>query len=83
MTDVETRAAIRAMARLFIERAERFGWKGKKRDDLALEFFIGGAKAAEAVSQPLYGHLGNIIFLVGVRGYSEVLELAKEEKANV
>lgn len=66
------------MAKLFIERTRRFNWKGRKRDDLALEFFMGGAKAAEAVSPQLAQHLTNVIFLVAVRGYSEVLDLAKE-----
>lgn len=79
MTEVESREVIRQMARLFIERATNFGWKGKKRDDLALEFFMGAAKAVENLDEGLYKHLHAIVFLLAVRGYDEVLILAKDE----
>lgn len=61
------------IAKSFISRAELQGLKGKKRDNAAMEFFCGAATVTEAND-----HGGSVMaFLVAVKGYREVLELAK------
>lgn len=68
----------RTLARRFIERAEELGYKGKKRDDAALDYFVGAAVLAELQGNKLlYEHLGRVaLFVIAVRGYFGVKELA-------
>jgi hypothetical protein len=66
------------LAKSFIERAESLGYKGRKRDEAALDYFCGAAQAARFVgNDDLYQHLVWAIFkIVSVRGYSGVKQLA-------
>ena len=72
---------IRILAQKFIERAEALKYKGKARDNAALDFFCGAAAMAELAGDlPMYRHLGNIIVtMIAVRGYMAVRQLAMPE----
>lgn len=67
----------------FVERAEHFDMKGKKRDEKAIEFLVGAASALQATDHPEYSHVINCVALIiCVRGYAEVkriADMAKEE----
>lgn len=64
----------------FVERAEALALKGKKRDDAALDFFTGAA-SMYAQEHPEIGVNNNpllaVVFIVSVRGYMAVKELAE------
>jgi hypothetical protein len=68
------------MAVKLIERAAALGLKGKKRDDAALDYFVGAAAGAElAGDAKLACHLGVVsAMIISVRGYIGVAELAAE-----
>jgi hypothetical protein len=81
VTNEEIQANTRGLAKLFIERAEHLGLKGKKRDDEALSYFVGAVQGARAAgADDLAEHLGRISYLViAVRGYFGVNEIANRE----
>lgn len=78
---MEHRQIIRTIAQRFVERAESLGYKGKKRDDAALDYWCGAAVAAEASGDANLGQrLANIaVLIVAVRGYFGVKEMAADE----
>ncbi len=63
-----------AFAKSFVARAKNLGMKGKKRDEIALEFYLGGAAALEAYGVPVADNilLLNATFGVAPRGYAWV-----------
>lgn len=67
-----------ALANRFIERAEALGYKGKKRDDAALDYWCGAASLAEEFGNaPLALALGGqAVHMIGVRGFFAIKELA-------
>lgn len=78
--------SVKAVARAFVARSEELGFKGKKRDDLAVEFFLGAYVGAHACANgdenSPAGKLANNILattsmLICTRGYSEVKRLAE------
>ena len=73
-----TVAITKNLAAKFIERADALGYKGKKRDDAALDFFVGaGAVAAETGNAELAMHLTRVVvMIISVRGFFGVKELA-------
>jgi hypothetical protein len=73
-----TRATIKALAKSFIERSTELGYKGKKRDSAALDYFIGAAKLLEIDGdEEAANYLGRLAWLISIRGYKEVEEIAK------
>jgi folate-dependent phosphoribosylglycinamide formyltransferase PurN len=71
------------LAEQFIERVDALGYKGKRRDDAALDFFCGAASAAEALDPGLTAHLTRVVVhLIAIRGYMAVLALAHPEPAS-
>lgn len=76
---------LQALARKFIGRADGLGYRGKKRDDAALDFFCGAAVAPDAAERgDLSQHIHTVNALViATRGYVAVRELAAEEPAHV
>lgn len=64
------------LAIAFIERAKELGLKGKKRDELALEFIMGAAMALQNLEQPI--DLTKFAWLVSIRGYSAIEDAAKD-----
>lgn len=66
----------------FVARAEECGFSGKRRDELALEFFLGAAASAGALGrEDVRGHLLKVAaFLIATRGFSEVKRIALEEE---
>lgn len=76
--ELTTRLKIRAIARAFQERAKELQYKGKKRDDAALDFFCGAANLAEINGdEPLLNHLQKVLILsIAVRGMFGVNEIA-------
>jgi hypothetical protein len=69
------------IAQRFIERAEALNLKGKKRDDAALDYFVGAVAGAEmAGDTKLAEHLGVIAaMMISVRGYFAVREIAEKD----
>lgn len=66
------------LAQAFIERAVARNYRGKKRDDAALDFFIGATNLAQFTGDAaLTQHLKTILVLIiAVRGFKGVEELA-------
>jgi hypothetical protein len=64
----------------FIERADALQLRGKRRDDAALDYFVGAAAGAELAGNINLGkHLGTVaLLIVSIRGYKAVEEMAKE-----
>jgi hypothetical protein len=63
----------------FVERAEYLGLKGKAREAQCLSFFVGAATALQNIDHPEAGHLlGCTSMILTVRGYGEVVKVAKE-----
>lgn len=74
---------ITRLARAFRDRSEAIGLKGKKRDDAALEFFLGAAmglhiEGHEDASQHV---LRVASWLIATRGYSEIERICKEHES--
>lgn len=69
---------ITALARTFKTRAENFNLRGKKRDELACEFFLGASMGAEHAGDKQLSQtiLAIASLLICTRGYAAVLELA-------
>lgn len=80
MADVNVGIA-RNLAKAFIKRATELGYKGKKRDDAALNYFVGAAVLAELQGNNiLYQHLGRLAgFLIAIHGYAAVKDIAKRQ----
>lgn len=68
------------LARGFIERATELGYKGKKRDDAAMDYFTGATYAAQlAGDEDLRNYLVRMMaLLISTRGYSEIVAMSKE-----
>lgn len=75
---METKYVVVELAKSFIERSEALGYKGKKRDDAALDYFCGAAKTAQFLgNESLYQHLSVVVVtIVSVRGFFGVNQLA-------
>lgn len=68
----------------FVTRAENFSMKGKKRDELAIEFLVGAASALQEINHPEYEHVINCVaMIICVRGYGEVKRIADDATANI
>jgi len=65
---------LKTIARGIIDRAVALNLKGKKRDDMALDYWVGAARAAEALGhEEEAAHLRTVaVMLIATRGYSEV-----------
>lgn len=68
------------LARRFVKRCDAMGYKGRKADHAALDFFCGAATAAElAGNESLAAQLtSTCVFNVSIRGMFGVRDLAKE-----
>jgi hypothetical protein len=70
----------REIAAAFVRRSECVGFKGKKRDELSLEYFIGAATMLRASGQP--DHAAYVerlcVLLIATRGYKWVAKFAAE-----
>ena len=71
------------IAKAFIERSDHLSYKGKKRDDCALEFWCGAAVHAQHSGAPdaaeQYQYLATVGYMsVAVRGYMAIRELATD-----
>lgn len=64
------------IAAKFIERATSLGYKGKARDNAALDFFCGAAAAQEIITGEKTT-LAGALFIVSVRGWLAVVDLEK------
>lgn len=66
---------VKALAKSWVERERALGLKGKKADDAAINFVVGAANAAEILGADKGTFVG-IAWLVGVRGASQLREIA-------
>lgn len=82
---------IRKIAKLFVHRANELGFKGRKRDDLAVEFFLGAAAGLHMLAGgdgnssagKAYTHAMAVTsMLVCTRGFRAVVELAEDPPNN-
>ena len=70
----------RELAKRFIARAEALSWKGKKRDNAAVEYFVGATHGADlAGDTALAGHLRTLAVLVVAVGFQGVEAMAVGE----
>jgi len=74
MTSLELMISV---SRAFVERSEKIGLKGVKRDLAALEFVSGAMTACIFLDN--VADLSVLAFLVSTRGYSAIVEQAKRE----
>lgn len=76
MTDRKLKLHI---ARGIVSRIDAQGWKGKTRDKMALELWLGATIAVDASgNKPLSDNMGMIAaMLVAMRGYHYLLEAAE------
>jgi hypothetical protein len=74
------RALARKLAKQFIERAEALNYKGKRRDNAALDFWCGAATLAQQEERnDVAEYLGRLaVLLIAVRGYIAIRDLAKD-----
>ena len=76
-----TNQTLKALCEAFVKRSKELGYKDKRRDTLAMEFFIGATLAldqadhAEAFSIRLF-----TVLLLATRGYSEIVKVAESQK---
>ena len=77
----DTNPTLKMLAQRFVARSEQLGYKGKQRDTMTMEFFVGCCIALDAA-----GHedapcvLASTAYLIATRGYGEVVRLASEEE---
>lgn len=71
---------VKTIAERFVERSSALGLKGKKRDDAALDYFLGAAAGAELAGDvQMACQLGLVsAMIISVRGYAGVVSLASE-----
>jgi hypothetical protein len=73
---------VRHLCRGFIERARQLNLKGKKREDAAMDYFVGAAKAMELypTNEEDYKVLhGWVVLLLSTRGYAVVVQEASRD----
>lgn len=69
---------LKTACRKFVERAEYLGYKGKRRDEAALDFICGWAGAMADAKHPELNHITNCLaMIIAVRGYAEVKRIAE------
>jgi len=77
-------ARVHIIAKAFVARAEAQGMKGKRRDELALEFFLGAMTQAVANDDgDMVNVLGQNAAIISARGFSWVQEVAKHGDASL
>ena len=70
---------VHKLAQTFVERAYALGLKGKRRDELALEFFMGAYALVQATGDKvLEERIALVAFVVAARGFSFVRETAEK-----
>lgn len=71
---------LKTLCKAFVQRADHQNLKGKKRDDMALEFMVGAYAALAAAKHPEAEHVGAVVAMViCTRGFSEVKKIAEAE----
>jgi hypothetical protein len=70
MTKEQAELVLRVI-RSFDVRQQSNGYKGKKRDELAVEFAVG----ALATESHVWGALGYLAFVTAMRGYKGMIDL--------
>lgn len=76
----ERKARAKQLAQHFVERSAAQGYKGRRRDVMAVEFFVGALAGAHvAGDDTLAQHYSLLAHLVTIRGYSEVEHWANKE----
>lgn len=68
---------IKTLCAAFIERSDALGLKGKKRDDAAMHYFVGAAKALDLAGQDTKRLISWVGFVLQYRGYNGVVEEVK------
>jgi hypothetical protein len=70
---------IKRLAELFLERSTGLGYKGKKRDDFALEYFVGAAALARVTGQEdLCQRLSALVnYTISIKGFIAVNEILR------
>ncbi len=79
ISEADMSSVSRKVAQQFLTRANAFGYRGKKRDELAIEFVLGAATALQVTGNS--AAMNSVLLLatlVSVRGYSWLEEYANE-----
>ena len=75
-----TTSTLKHLCQQFVERSKTLEYKGKRRDDAVMDFFV-GALSAMSPDHPDYEHVAAVTAMIfSVRGYSEVERIAKREE---
>lgn len=76
---IHNASKLKNIAQQYVERSKAMGDKGKRRDDLAVEFFLGVYACALVGDDPTWSdYLGFIVSCaICPRGFSEVERLSK------
>jgi hypothetical protein len=70
---------VQSLAIKFVERSEALGYKGVKRDNAALDFFVGAGAALRIVGHAEAAHVENVaVMLVAMRGFGELKRIRDE-----
>lgn len=77
--------SIRQLAGRFISRAHALSVTGKRRDDLAVEYFVGAAVGAELSGDIKLAELiaRNVALVIASRGYAAIEDLARDKTLTV
>jgi hypothetical protein len=68
---------VKKLAQGFVERAKALGYKGKKRDAAAMDYFCGALMAMREAKHPEFDHVAAVATLVlATRGYGEIEKIA-------
>jgi len=77
----DTNPTLKSIAERFIARVEHLEFKGKQRDKLALEFFVGCCVGLEIAGHPdAQCVLNTTALLIATRGYGEVVRIASDDE---
>lgn len=78
--NLQWRKTVRWICQQFVERSEALGYKGKRRDDAAIDYMVGAAQGCIAAGEKDVGEsIGRIVYMsVSTRGYKEIQRLAAQ-----
>ena len=73
-----TDAILKMLCVMFVSRSVTQDFKGKRRDALALEFFLGAVTGLQLSDHPEADRVRMFtVLLVATRGYSEIVKVAE------
>ena len=76
-----TNQTLKTLCETFAKRSKELDYKGKRRDTMAMEFFIGALAAPGLANHAdAFGVRLFTVLLLATRGYSEIVKVAESQK---